>query len=559
MFKKLFAILPLLALVGLMVPLASLSAQESDAIDIVDVTGGQVQGVPSDVEGVQVFKGVPFAGPVGGENRWQPPQPVTPWEGVKVADTWGDQTLQHQDVNPPDSFYGREFYSFPEYNPPSTENGLFLNVWTPAQSSADKLPVFVFIYGGGNDHGFASEIEFVSSKLAAKGIVVVNVSYRVGPFGFLALPELSAESPNGVSGNYAILDLIQSLQWVQDNIAGFGGDPATVTIGGQSAGAGDTTALLRTPLADGLFKRAAIISGIGGFFDAFGPPKTLAQAEAAGQEAIRNVFGKDMTLEELRAIPADEFMNGMSADGSTTIYKALNSAVNGHVVDGYVYTDELWNLLDAGSLDGYDIMIGGTSNETSSLWGNPEGTMSMEDFAAAMAQQGYPADQTAYRPDTETAAYRMSLRASSDKFLQNYIVSAGVVKHNGDNANMFVYYFDHPTPGRNSEFYGAWHSSDLWYWFNSIREGEGLRLWTSADYRMADTMSSYLANFVKNGDPNGGDLPVWLQSSGATDLAFMRFADGYAYPVTTTVYPDRDALNRAAVLAANGLTEADIK
>ena len=552
MQKLVYLMLALLAGLSLTVPLTT--AQDDNSVDIVEVTGGQVQGVPTDVEGVQVFKGVPFAGPASGANRWAPPQPVEPWEGVLVADTWGDQTMQPIDLNPVGTFYGDEFYYSAEYMPPASEDGLYLNVWTPAQSASENLPVYVYIHGGGNNHGFASEIEFVASKLAAKGIIVVAVSYRVGPFGFMAHPELSAESPNGVSGNYATLDLIQALQWVQDNIAGFGGDPATVTIGGQSAGAMNAAALMSSPLAKGLFQRVVLKSGFSGFFPSvFSPFVSLEEREAAAVAAIAEVFGEEKTIEELRAIPGDEYITGLTANGDNTLFWALNSAVTGYTLDGVVFTEESIDLLAPGALDGYDIMIGGTSNEMTSLFGTPpETTMTMADFAEALAGLGYPADQTAYQPDAELEAYRMYLAAYADQTFQSYLVSCELAQQHNDDVNIYAYLFDQEPPGRDADFYGAWHSADLWYCFDSMRAEEGQRYWTSADYRLADIMTSYLANFVKTGDPNGNGLPIWGQVT-ETESAFIRFADGYAYPVTETPYPDRDALNRAAVRQSHGL------
>lgn len=564
MFKHLFWlpawVSALFALSVLFTPSAAAqdkgAVNNGGAVDIVAVTGGEVQGVPTDVEGVQVFKGIPFAGPNGGEMRWQPPQPVVPWEGVLVADTWGDQAMQPTDLNPPGTFWGDEFYYDPEYLPPASENGLFLNVWTPANSSADNLPVYVYIHGGGNNHGFASEMEFVASKLAAKGIIVVTVSYRVGPFGFMAHPELSAESPQGVSGNYATLDLIQALQWVQDNIAGFGGDPTAVTIGGQSAGAMNSAALLSSPLAKGLFQRVVLHSGFSGFFpNALSPYVPLEEREAAAVDAIATVFGKDLTIEELRAIPGEEFITGKTADGESTIFWGLNGAVTGYTLDDYVFTEQSIDLLAPGALDGYDIMLGGTSNEFSSLVGAPDATMTLDEFNAAMEKLGYPADQTAYQPDSELEANRLWLTARADQTFQNYLLSAELAQKSNEQAHIYTYLFDHEPPGRDADYYGAWHSSDLWYWFDSMRDDvAGQRNWTSADHRMADLMTSYLVNFVKTGDPNGEGLPAWNETTADTH-DFMRFADGYAYPVTETPYPDRDALNQAAIMAAQGMTE----
>lgn len=528
------------------------AAHAASAIGVVTTEGGKVSGVDTDVPGVEVFKGVPFAGPTGGDNRFKPPQPVAKWEGVKKADTWGDQALQDVHTNPTGAFWGDEFYFDPDFLPKASENGLNLNVWTPAKSTKAKLPVYVWIHGGANHHGYASEMEFYASKLAAKGIIVVSVQYRLGALGWLALPKLSAESPNKVSGNYAMLDLIKALQWVHGNIAGFGGDPDNVTIGGQSAGARNSSMLLRSPLAKGLFHRAVIESGQTGFFSS--PMQPLAEREEANEKAVEQVFGKPMSLADLRAIPTDDFISKKAVDDKTQLYEALHKGVNGtaqHTVDGYVFTNESVDLLRPGALDGIDIMFGGTSDEYTSLMGGPDKTLSDTEFADAMSKIGYDdAWKKVYRPSDPQDAYRKSLRARADYNLQGYLLSAEIAKRRNKNSNIYTFYFNHAPPGRNTEFYGSFHSSDLWYFMDSIREKPGQRFWTGADYRMADTMSSYLANFVKTGNPNGKKLPEWPQ---ATHGTFMRFHDGYALSVKHTPYPERDALNRETIIRVQKL------
>jgi para-nitrobenzyl esterase len=550
----------LLGTVALAATLASLGATAGFAagkIGVVSVEGGKVSGVETDVSGVEVFKGIPFAGPTGGENRFKPPQPVVKWDGVKKADTWGDQALQDINGNPTGQFWGDEFYFDPAFLPKASENGLNLNVWTPARRKGEKLPVYVWIHGGGNHHGYASEMEFYASKLAAKGIVVVAIQYRTGAPGFLTLPELSAESPNKVSGNYAILDQIKALKWVRDNISGFGGDPKTVTIGGQSAGARNSTMLLRSPLAKGLFHRAVIESGFTGLLPS--AMKPLKESEQANAKAIEQVFGKSMSLADLRAIPTDDFIGKTAADGKTQLYEALHKATNipaQHAIDGYVFTDKSIDLLRPHALDGIDIMMGGASDEYTSLMGGPDKTLSDADFAAAMKTLGYDdAWKQVYRPSNPLEAYRMSLRAKSDYNLQAYILSAETAKKRNKDFNIYAYYFNNAPPGRNSEFYGSFHSSDLWYFFDSLRNTEGQRFWTGADFRMADTMSSYLANFVKTGNPNGKGLTKWPQASPAHDGSFMRFHDGYATVAQGTPYPERDKLNRDTILRVNKLKD----
>jgi para-nitrobenzyl esterase len=535
-------------------------AQTATSVETVKIEGGLVRGVGTDVPAVQVFKGLPFAGPTGGENRFRPPQPVQPWDGVRVADSWGDQVLQDINGNPVGTFWGDEFYYDPAFMPKASENGLNLNVWTPAKTTDEKLPVYVWIHGGGNHHGYASEIEFYASKLAAKGIIVVALQYRTGALGYLSLPELSAESPNKVSGNYAMLDQIKALEWVRDNIAGFGGDPGNVTVGGQSAGARNTTMLLRSPIAKTLFHRAIIESGSTGFFPS--PMSKLSEREVANAKGIAQVFGKPMSLADLRAIPTDDFISTKAADGKTQLYEALHQATNGsaqHAIDGYVFTEASVDLLKPGALEGFDIMIGGTSDEYTSLQGGPEKTLTATEFDQAMKKIGYGDGwKNIYRPSDPRDAYRKSLRARTDYNLQGFILSAEIAKARNKDLNVYTFYFNHAPPGRDSEFYGSFHSSDLWYFFNSLRNAPGQRGWTDADFRMADTMSSYLANFVKTGNPNGGGLPEWPQTAVQTGGSFIRFHDGYAYPVKETPYPERDRFNRQTVLKVQGLTEADI-
>ncbi|NTJ11610.1 carboxylesterase family protein [Rhizobium lusitanum] len=528
---------------------------QDQGVGVVSVEGGQILGVETDVRGVQVFKGIPFGGSTGGENRFKPPQPVVPWSGIRTADKWGDQVLQDPNTNPVGSFWGDEFYFDSSFSPQPSENGLNLNVWTPAGNSSEKLPVYVWIHGGGNHHGNASEIEFYASKLAAKGIVVVSVQYRTGVLGFLALPELSAESPHKVSGNYATLDLIQALQWVRGNVSGFGGDPANVTIGGQSAGGLNVAMLLRTPLARGLFHRAVLESTILGLFP--WPATLLAEREKANAEGIQKVFGKSMSLAELRKIPTEDFLKKKAADGTTPLYEALHKATNApaqYAIDGYVFPKDDFDILRPGALNGIDIMIGGASDEFTSLFGGPEKTLSDSEFADAMTKLGYSEDwRKVYRPSDPRQAYRMSLRARSDNALQNYLLSAGLGKERNTDFNVYAYYFSHVPPGRDSEFYGSYHSSDLWYFMNSLRNSKGQRFWTSADFRMAETMSSYLANFVKTGNPNDDGLPEWPQATKSTGLAFMNFKDGGAFAATATPFPERDTLNRLTVSRTQNL------
>ncbi len=539
--------------------IADEALEQAPGIGTVSVEGGLVQGVESDTEGVTLFKGIPFAADTSGENRWKEPQPVEPWEGVRICDEWGDQAMQQpvEELNPVGTIYGDEFYFDEYYNPPISENGLNLNVYTPAQSADENLPVFVWIHGGANNHGHASEMEFNASKLAEKGIIVVSVQYRMGMFGFLTLPGLAEENEHGVSGNYAILDLVKSLEWVRDNIAGFGGNPNQVTIAGQSAGGYNVTALLRTPLAEGLFQNAIVQSqprlipnqGSEAYND-------MVTMQESAEPVIKEAMGlpEDMTSEELvaelRSHDAEYYMTTPSqADETRTLFQTI-TAINGsfaYVLDGYVFTEESVDLTRPGALDGINLIVGSTSNEMST-GADPEGTMTMEEFAETMSATYGEDYAEGYAPEDEAEAYDMQVRSTSDRWLGTFRLTAEYMNAHNEDMNAYTYYFDqnipsHVNANRDDEFFGCFHSTELWYTFNSMRDVEGQRAWTDADHELADQMSSYIANFVKTGDPNGDGLAEWLSCSAENDDAFMWWHDGGSEGVTSTDNPSRDAIN----------------
>lgn len=563
------------------VPLKSVVAAETTATDdlqqqdseTVAVTGGEVQGIVADVEGVTLYKGIPYAANTSGENRWKAPQDPESWDGVKVCDAWGDQAMQRSaaELNPVGGFWGDEFYFDESYNPAISENGLNLNLYKPDVSANEKLPVLVYIHGGGNNHGNASEMEFNAAKLAQKGIIVVTVQYRVSMYGFLTLPGLSAENENGASGNYAVQDLVKALKWVNENIAGFGGNPEQVTISGQSAGAMNVTALLRSPLAKGLFQNAIIQSGFSGLLTSKG---TLAYADMKEkqEEAEKTIceamgLSEDTTSEalvaELRSHDAEYYMTTKSVvDPEKDLYDVITGASSSYVIDGYTFTEESVDLNRPGALDGINIMIGGTSDEMTSLMGNPEGTLTMDEFAESMETvygEGYKA---AYLPKDEKDAYRQKLCSSSDSAFSKYVISAEYAEKNND-TDVYVYYFnqmlpEHAEPVRDEEFYGSFHSSELWYFFDSMRDVEGQRIWTDSDYELADQITGYISNFVKTGNPNGEGLEKWDVCSADTDGSFMWWTNGTSKYVKNAD-PEREKINKEVSLAALGLTEEDLK
>ncbi len=316
---------------------AGLASAQSPAP--VKVEGGSVQGTNED--GLTVYRGIPFAAPPVGELRWRAPQPVVPWEGIRETVKFAPGPIQGG-------------------NPPSgkSEDCLYLNVWTPAKSAKDRIPVLVWIYGGGFSAGATSERNYSGEHLAKKGVVFVSIAYRVGQLGFLAHPELSAENPNHVSGNYGLLDQIAGLQWVKKNIAAFGGDPKKVTIFGESAGGISVSMLCASPLAKGLFNGA--ISESGG---SFGPPrpttspgenmKLLADAERSGVAYAQSAGVS--SIAELRKLSPDKLPAGRGM------------GMTWPIVDGWVIPDDQYKLYSAGKYNDTPIMVGYNSDEGASF------------------------------------------------------------------------------------------------------------------------------------------------------------------------------------------------
>ncbi len=533
--------------------LTSLAFGQDTPLGNVEVEGGLVQGIPSDQEGVTAFLGVPFAGNVGGENRWRPAPPVEPWEGVLVADTAGPKMLQDFD---------------PASDPLASDDGLNLNIWTPARNADAKLPVYMLIHGGANRTGSAQYDDLQAEELAAQGIVVVSVQYRLGALGFLALTEL-AEEADGAVGNYAVLDLVDALEWIRDNIAGFGGDPNMVTFGGQSAGGENSVALLRTPLADGLYQRAFIASSFTGFL----PGKVVdgATKMEQNQAALNELFGEPVTLADLRAIEAEAW-NAPFGGHKQTLYNQMAGAVatnQFYTIDGHTMTEDSVNLLQPGAIEGIDIMIGQTADERTGLNGDPEGVMSPEEYKTEVMKlatarpymAGGESDEVfdLYVPMTDLDAYRLWLRMQNDRMFQYVRIGAEYAQAHNDDANIYLYYWDHAPPGDEEGFHGAYHAADNYYFTGALdADADDQRPWTDPDLAMEKLAMSYLANFIKTGNPNGEGLPEWGTVTAESNGQFMRFHQGEAEMRTQTIYPSRDAYHRRMVLEALGWTDADI-
>lgn len=457
----------------------------------VPVEGGAVTGVPGRDPSITTFKGIPFAAPPVGDLRWRQPKPVISWKGVRKSGEFGSSCIQtiHNELKP-------WTYEFMTHNQIS-EDCLYLNVWTPAQSATEKRPVYVYVYGGAFNSGSAAVPLYDGEGLAKKGLVVVTFNYRVGVLGFLALPELTRESPHHASGNYGLLDQIAALRWVQANISHFGGDPTRVTVGGQSAGSISVHDLTASPLAKGLFKGAIMESGgstVGRMGIRIGP-KTLAEAEADGGKFM-HAHGA-ATLAQLRATPWQKL---------TSVEPGLRFVP---IVDGYLLPAPVATVFAEGRQNDVVSLTGINSGELQGLagpqatpttvaayqqeakkrFGNRAGEF-LKLYPAATEGQVKSALQESARDGNVTALYLWArVRAKTSK------------------TPVYEYLWNHALPGPDAPRYGAFHSSELPYVLNTLNMSH--RPFTRQDQEIADLMSSYWANFATHGDPNGRGVAHW--------------------------------------------------
>ncbi len=444
----------------------------------VKVEEGILQGVVTD--GLTIFKGIPFAKPPVGELRWKAPQPAEKWNGVKQSTEYAPGPMQGG-------------------NPPSgkSEDCLYLNVWTPAKTMDEKIPVLVWIYGGGFSFGCTSEGVYDGQALANKGVVLVSIAYRVGQLGFLAHPELSAESPDGVSGNYGLLDQIAALKWIKKNIAAFGGDPEKVTIFGESAGGISVSMLCASPLAKGLFQGA--ISQSGGSFGPTRPTtypgenmKTLNDAEADGIEYVKQHGGT--SIGDLRKMEAEKFIpQGWTMPGGWP------------VVDGVVIPDCQHKLYQEGKYNDVPVLIGYNSDEGASFMRekNPENVRNsvkqrFGKFADALLE-AYPLAENSV-PKTARDLMRDAA------FGWQTWIWARLQSQTGQ-SKVYYYYFDqHPEyPEDSPQYgYGSPHGQDVAYVFQHLGANA-----SKSDIEVSEAMGTYWTNFAKYGHPNGESVPEW--------------------------------------------------
>lgn len=451
----------------------------------VATSSGPVMGAPGSDPTILVYKGIPYAAPPVGDLRWRPPQPPIPWTAVRMADQFSAGCIQK--VVTERKPWTEEFM----HHGPISEDCLCLNIWTEAKPAMEKRPVYVYIHGGGYVEGSGSVAVYDGEGLAKKGLVVVTINYRLGVFGFLAHPELTRESPNNASGNYGLMDQVAALQWIQQNIAAFGGDPGCVTIAGQSAGAGSIHALTASPLAKGLFHRAIAESGSG----SNRPPRKLADAEQDGIKFAQTHGGQ--SLQQLRSMKAEEL--AATAEGQTFTFIP--------VVDGWFIPQEISDLFAQGKQNDVPMLTGlnadeGSSSPTYGKIPSDQWIKQVQQRYGDMADvflRLYPAETQDQAGLAQKESARDQGRVSMSLWAKNRAKTA--------KAKVFTYYWDHAEPGPDKELYAAFHTSEVPYVMNSLKKSP--RPWDATDYKVADMMSSYWANFAKTGNPNSKGLPAW--------------------------------------------------
>jgi para-nitrobenzyl esterase len=486
----------LVALIIAVLPCCGMAAPASASVE-----QGRLHGITE--PGLTVYLGIPFAAPPVGGLRWRAPQPAAHWQGVRAADKFAPECMQ---AGPPSASM--------------SEDCLYLNVWTPAKSGHDRIPVLVWIYGGGFNAGATSIPTYNGAELARKGVVLVSIAYRVGPFGFFAHPELTAESRHHASGNYGLLDMIAGLQWVKKNVAAFGGDPAKVTIFGESAGGIAVSMLCASPLAKGLFQGA--ISESGG---SFGPPRErmfpgenmrlLPQAEQSGEAFARSLGAN--TIEALRKAPAEKILEAARPHGLAW-----------PIIDGYVIPDDQFKLYEEGKFNDTRILIGYNSDEGATFSHDRTPQEYIQNVRARYGQfadsliQAYPVGKTGV-PKT---ARDLARDATFGWHTWSWARLESRLGHN----KVYFYYFDqHPAypAGSLHAGYGSPHGEEVPYVFETLHGGPRGQP-TAADYAVSEDMSTYWTNFAKYGNPNGPGVPQWPAFS-SKNQELMYFSNGKAY------------------------------
>jgi len=464
----------------------------------VKTTGGLIQGISAADGAVRVFNGIPYAAPPIGELRWQAPQPAAPWEGIRDASKPGPACMQ-----------GKVFGDI--VLPDLSEDCLTLNIHTPARAASDRLPVMVWIHGGGFQAGGGAEPRHDGVALARKGIVLVTFNYRLGVFGFLSNPELTRESGRGASGNYGMLDQVAALRWVRDNVAAFGGDPGNVTIFGESAGSFAVSALVASPLARGLFHKA--IGESGAFFTGGSGP--LATASLAESEQRGVTFAASAGADSLAALRAQPARAILSAAAKSKAWFSPG-------IDGYFLTEPVHDVYAAGRQSQVPLLAGWNADEIRSTVTLSPQKPTVRSFTEDIRKRfGEYADAIlkAYPSGSDAEALESAAALASDMFIGYATWKWIEMQAQSGRVPVYRYSFDRklPVPAGHTvngvpataRDIGARHAGEIEYVFGTLEISLPKVPWEPADRVLSESMTAYWANFARTGDPNGPGLPVW--------------------------------------------------
>lgn len=458
----------------------------------VKTEAGIVEGSKSPDGHIRIFKGIPYAAPPVGDLRWKAPQPPISWTGVRQTQKFGSRCMQ-----------GNIYPDMVFRDPGPSEDCLTLNVWTPAADATAKLPVMVWIHGGGYLAGGSSEPRQDGENLAKKDVVVVSLNYRLGIFGFVTLPELTSESPHSASGDYGLLDQVAALEWVKRNIVAFGGDPANVTIFGESAGSFSVSALMASPLSKGLFQKAIGESGsaLGGKTLPFLP---RAEREEKDSQAVKELYGTT-SVKDLRAITASELLDVVTkAQGGMPRFAPT--------IDGYFLPDEASEIYSEGKQAHVPLLAGWNHDEAGGSFLNAKQKPTAQSFRETAEKEfGEKADLflSLYPAKDDAEAARSALDLAGDRFIA-YSTWRWIEAHSETGESpVYRYRFDQaPPPDQyHPAGMGAYHSAEIEYVFGNL-DSKPIS-WTTADRKVSAEMMSYWTNFAKTGNPNGKGLPEW--------------------------------------------------
>jgi para-nitrobenzyl esterase len=495
---------------------APIASTVSSSEPVVQISAGALRG--TNAGSTIAFRGIPYARPPVGELRWQPPQPPLPWQGVRDALQPGSACSQRTSglipfITPMAQAYGSNFEQAPIK---SSEDCLYLDVWVPEWPVKRALPVMVWLHGGSNTVGSGSQSTYDGVSLTRHGVLLVTLNYRLGVMGFFSHPELTAESPHHSSGNYGLLDQLAALNWVQQNIAQFGGDPDNVTLFGESAGAIDAARLMTSPLAAGLFKRVISESG-----PAFEPGQTLSQAEAFGSAVSALAPGNASTpLEKLRALPASEV--------EVLVLKAKEhfpADITAATTDSWVLPMSPQQAFLTGSIQKVDLLIGLNGRELSAFRLSAAAAAKSSGAPSSVSESGgLKRFSEAARPyfggwtNPAIAIYfgrillnkQAGLDGAANDLIGACPVGAIASLTSASGQHVFVYRFDRSVPGKGAAELGAFHSLEVPYVFGSLRDREWQWLPSTADdASLSGLLQTYWTNFAKTSNPNASGLPNW--------------------------------------------------